>query len=195
MNTHDQSTTPRRRGRPPRGTTPLDLDTIVDAAAALLAEGAGTVSMRAVAQRLGVDAMALYHHVANHEALMHALVDRRFGSLDPARPPFAGTATPVNKVLALCERYLALAVANGPLVSLLAAGKVDAGLPARRFRQLFDAAVAELPLSRPTRTRLHDALVDLLHGAALAGPQARFAPLRAPIRWLVEGAAQAKGRR
>src|SRR5215470_8392583 len=63
----------KRRGRPPK----LDRDAVLDIAARLLdEEGVEAVSMRRLATRLGVSAMALYRHVGNHDELLLALVDR-----------------------------------------------------------------------------------------------------------------------
>ncbi len=49
-------------------------------AAAVVADrgGVGAVSMRSVAAELGVEAMSLYHHVANKSALLDALADWAF---------------------------------------------------------------------------------------------------------------------
>ncbi|MFL6170322.1 MAG: DUF429 domain-containing protein [Ornithinibacter sp.] len=44
-------------------------------------EGLAALSMRALAGRLGVEAMSLYHHVAGKEALLDAMVDAVFGEL------------------------------------------------------------------------------------------------------------------
>ncbi len=44
-------------------------------------EGLAALSMRALAGRLGVEAMSLYHHVAGKEALLDAMVDTVFGEL------------------------------------------------------------------------------------------------------------------
>ena len=55
---------------------PLDRVQIVDAAVALADEdGLPAVSMRKVAARLGVEAMSLYHHVANKDDLLDGMVD------------------------------------------------------------------------------------------------------------------------
>lgn len=55
------------------GLTP---ERIVDAAARVADEGGlGKVSMRSVARELGVEAMSLYHHVANKDALLDALTN------------------------------------------------------------------------------------------------------------------------
>ncbi|HET7761366.1 MAG TPA: DUF429 domain-containing protein [Phycicoccus sp.] len=58
----------------------LSRDSVVAAAVALAdAEGLAALSMRALAGRLGVEAMSLYHHVPNKEALLDAMVDLVFG--------------------------------------------------------------------------------------------------------------------
>ncbi len=66
-------------GRPRRPSGALSRAEIVDAALAIAdAEGLAALSMRAVARRLGVEAMSLYHHVANKEAMLDAMVDAVF---------------------------------------------------------------------------------------------------------------------
>ncbi len=58
----------------------LTRDGVVTAAVALADEkGLAAVSMRALAGRLGVEAMSLYHHVPNKDALLDAMVDLVFG--------------------------------------------------------------------------------------------------------------------
>ena len=42
------------------------------------AEGVAALSMRSVGKRLGVEAMSLYHHVANKEDLLDGMVDAVF---------------------------------------------------------------------------------------------------------------------
>lgn len=50
------------------------------------AGGLEAVSMRRVAQELGVEAMSLYHHVASKEDLLRGLVDLVVGEVDLASP-------------------------------------------------------------------------------------------------------------
>ncbi|HWD42289.1 MAG TPA: TetR/AcrR family transcriptional regulator C-terminal domain-containing protein [Actinomycetota bacterium] len=71
-----------RRGR-------LSRDRVLRAAVAL-ADGAGieSLSMRKLAQELGVVPMALYKHVANKEELLDGMVDVVVGEIDP---PIHGT--------------------------------------------------------------------------------------------------------
>jgi AcrR family transcriptional regulator len=55
---------------------PLSHERVVDAASRVAdATGLAGVSMRSVGRELGVEAMSLYHHVANKEALLDGLAD------------------------------------------------------------------------------------------------------------------------
>lgn len=55
---------------------PLSRDRILDAALALADEaGIESLSMRRLAQELGVEAMSLYHHVANKRELLGGMLD------------------------------------------------------------------------------------------------------------------------
>jgi AcrR family transcriptional regulator len=65
----------------------LDRERIVSAAIALAEEaGLEAVSLRRVADRLGVTPMALYRHVASKEDLLDAMADRLYGELDLPAP-------------------------------------------------------------------------------------------------------------
>ncbi len=67
--------------------TGLTLDQIVDAAIALADEhGLTGLSMRKLAEQLGVEAMSLYHHLANKDALLDAMVDAVFAEIDLPEP-------------------------------------------------------------------------------------------------------------
>lgn len=69
-------------GAPPR--QPLTKERILDAAVALAdEEGIGALSMRRLAQELGVVPMALYKHVANKDELLDGMVDVVVGEIDP----------------------------------------------------------------------------------------------------------------
>ena len=76
--------------------TPLSLQRIVEAASAVADDGGlGALSMRNVARKLGVEAMSLYYHIANRDALLDALVDWVFTLIElpkPGQPWRSGTA-------------------------------------------------------------------------------------------------------
>ena len=62
---------------------PLTRDRVLTAALALAdAEGLAKLSMRRLADRLGVEAMSLYHHVAGKDDLLSGLTDRVIGEID-----------------------------------------------------------------------------------------------------------------
>jgi TetR/AcrR family tetracycline transcriptional repressor len=69
------SITNKIEGQKPR--QPLTVDLITDAALSIVKEqGLGSLSMRKLGGRLGVEAMTLYHHVPNKDALLDRLVER-----------------------------------------------------------------------------------------------------------------------
>ena len=73
-NESKRKSSPRPRGRPPLGKQPLSRALVLKQALALLdAEGLENLSMRVLAQRLGVSPMSLYNHVADKDALLDAL--------------------------------------------------------------------------------------------------------------------------
>ena len=62
---------------------PLTRDAVMQAALALADEGGvATLSMRRLAEKLGIEAMSLYHHVANKEAILDGLVDLVFAEIE-----------------------------------------------------------------------------------------------------------------
>ena len=62
---------------------PLTRERVLAAAVALADRGGiESLSMRKLAQELGVEAMSLYHHVANKDDILDGLVDVVFGAID-----------------------------------------------------------------------------------------------------------------
>ena len=63
--------------------TPLTRDRVLHGAMAVVdAGGLGALTMRALADELGVKPMSLYHHVANKEEILDGIVDLVFGEID-----------------------------------------------------------------------------------------------------------------
>lgn len=72
-----------------RPRTPLSKQRVLEAAVALADEGGvDALSMRKIAQALGVVPMALYKHVAHKNELLDGMIDVVVGEIDP---PVAGT--------------------------------------------------------------------------------------------------------
>jgi AcrR family transcriptional regulator len=179
----------RRAGRPRRVAPALDSAAILQAALALLEEKGEAFSMRALAQSLGVDAMALYHYYAGKEELLRALMAQRFAALDPQQPPFTRRQAPRRRLLALCALYLELVSATPYFVRLMARGLVTQSDVAERFTTLFELAVEGLELDKKTRLRGRDTLVDFLHGHALAGRPANETAWHASVGLIMAGMA------
>ena len=76
-----------RAGQPQGRRAPLNRERVLRAAVALADEaGIAGVSMRLLAQRLGVVPMALYKHVADKEELLDGMVDVVLSEFDPPEP-------------------------------------------------------------------------------------------------------------
>jgi AcrR family transcriptional regulator len=88
---------------------PLTRDRVLAAACELADEdGLDALTMRRLADALGVEAMSLYHHVPNKDAILDGLVELAFGEFETeaARLP-AGTTTPATWRRDLRARVLA----------------------------------------------------------------------------------------
>jgi AcrR family transcriptional regulator len=112
---------------------------ILDAALELADErGVPAVTMRALAQKLGITAMALYPHIGGKDGLLDGLVDRMLAELLPTIP---AEGTPEERLLAI-------------------------GRAARALARRHPSAYALL-LSRPSVTPDAVRLVDAIYGALL----------------------------
>ncbi len=77
----------RRVGRPRAGEETLTRERILSAALALVdEEGMEALSMRRLAKELGVDPMAIYHHLPNKRALLSAIIERVFSEMRVPEP-------------------------------------------------------------------------------------------------------------
>ena len=152
------------RGRPRANQPKLSRDHILDAALALLAEaGLRAFTMRALARRLGVDPMAMYHYFSDKDGLLGAAAERSFAAIRPRMP---ATGDWRARLRALARAYLrTLHRSRELLLFVTEAGRVSAP-----FDEHFFEAIAPLGLSARDQRACRDALVDLLHGASLSGP-------------------------
>jgi AcrR family transcriptional regulator len=67
----------------PEQRQPLSRDRVLRAAIRVADRGgADVITMRQVAKELGVEAMSLYHHVANKEAILDGVVDMVFSAIE-----------------------------------------------------------------------------------------------------------------
>jgi AcrR family transcriptional regulator len=97
---------------------PRTLTTVQIATAALEVvdqQGLDVLSMRTVAQHLGVAAMSLYRYVADRDELERQMVDLVLGQVDSRLPRGSGG----HQIIVLAERVRALALQHPALVPLL----------------------------------------------------------------------------
>src|SRR6267154_404932 len=115
-----------RRPRAPRGSGDLLRNEILDAATALLLESgqARAVSIRSVAQRVGVTPPSIYLHFDDKDALLDAVCARYFEKLDEEMQRVSAVQSSTVEVLrALGLAYVRFAVKNPELYRIATMGE------------------------------------------------------------------------
>lgn len=157
----------RPRGRPAQGKG-VARDDILTIALNLLDEGGRQgLSMRALATRLGVTPMSLYHHVEDRAGLLRALSDRVYGEVLEGTD---GTLDRLAEVRALLVRYHD-AVGKHPQLTLAIFSEPQAF--AGVSRQITERLSSLLAAITPEFVLWRDILVDHAHGSGLALVSAR----------------------
>ena len=153
-----------------RRTEPLTVDDIVDAACALIVEsGLTALSMRRLGGALGVDPMAVYHHVADKRELLSLVMARVVGAM---QLPASAEAWDV-RVRAWAQGYWDVVVANRELVAAGLADPVIAAGATPLVAPLTDA-IADSGIAVELVEANVWLVVDFVHGAGLGAA----APLR-----------------
>ena len=119
-----------RRARAPRGSGERLRDEILDATTELLLETghARSVSIRSVAQRVGVTPPSIYLHFAHKDALMDAVCARYFEKLDPEMRRLATEHnSPVEVLRAQGLAYVRFAVQTPELYRIATMGEWRSG--------------------------------------------------------------------
>ena len=131
--------------RAPRGSGDRLRDEILDAATELLLETghARSVSIRSVAQRVGVTPPSIYLHFADKDALMDAVCARYFEKLDPEMQRLAAEHTsPVEVLRAQGLAYVRFAIQTPELYRIATMGEwrsgsnVDTTLTSSAFKHI-----------------------------------------------------------
>ncbi len=141
----DPSTESLRRRRAPRGSGDLLRDEILDAATDLLLDigHAKDVSIRSVAERVGVTPPSIYLHFQDKDALLDAVCARYFEKLDDEMQRVsAGQSDRVEVLRAQGQAYVRFAIANPELYRIATMGEwksnsnVDAALASSAFEHM-----------------------------------------------------------
>ncbi|MFJ8473567.1 TetR/AcrR family transcriptional regulator [Kitasatospora sp. NPDC094011] len=156
------TTAPRRQ--------PLGRERIIDETWALAADrGLAAVTMRAVADRLGVTPMALYRHVGDKQGLLDGLVERLLGEI---RLPDPDLPWP-DRLAQLAQGIRAVARAHPDLFPLLFARSAITE-PARRPREAAYSALREAGLDQTHVERAERMLSTFVLGFASSEAAGRF---------------------
>ncbi|WP_298834732.1 TetR/AcrR family transcriptional regulator [uncultured Piscinibacter sp.] len=126
------ATRPTRRQR-----EPLSRERIARAALALIdAEGLEACTMRRLGASLGVEAMALYHHLPTKGDLLDAVMELLLDEMDM---PTRAEAPPLQRVRRVMRSYWEIAVRHPRAFILLAARRFNTDRAFRLYEQLLEA--------------------------------------------------------
>lgn len=120
--------------------------------------GAGAVSMRRVAEAVGITPMAIYRHFPSREALLKRIGDDSFSEIARHWDARKSGGDPIAQLLALQLIYLDYALAHPHLFDHAFSVRRD---DARRFPEDFRARHS------PTLNVVHDAVVEAQQAGAL----------------------------
>ncbi|WP_292898679.1 TetR/AcrR family transcriptional regulator [Nitratireductor sp.] len=150
----------RRRGRPPADGRTVSPDRILSEALEILhAEGLTGLTMRALATRMGINPMTIYHHFKDRDGLIRALAERAYADV---AAPEKGEA--LARAQALLTAYYSKVVHYPALTLAIFAQPAIFPEHARRITDELTRL-----LSRHNNALLWThILVDYTHGAALA---------------------------
>jgi AcrR family transcriptional regulator len=119
---------------------PSTAEAIAAAARAIFeAEGANGVSMRRVANAVGITPMAIYRHYPNREALLHRVADGAFKELLNYWKPSHGELPPDARALELLDGYVDFALAHPRVFDYVFS---DLRPDARKFPEDFRAGLS-----------------------------------------------------
>ncbi len=154
----------------------LNREVICAAALELAAEsGSPDVSMRALGERLGVDATAVYRHFSDKDDLMRAVGDR---ALAPATKGFATTDDPADDVRRMCTGIRKALLKNQVALIITSAGPTRNANELRITEVMLDAFL-RAGMDPDAAARAYHVLIEYTVGSAsLDAPLSRNATER-----------------
>lgn len=147
------------------GAQPLTTDGIHAAGLEIIDhDGIEGLSMRKLGAALGVDPMAIYHHVPNKAALFQGIVEHVFAAMP--QPTDAGPWG--ARVREWAHDYRTIAEAHPHLISTIVTSPAAVATAASRANDGLNRAIADSPLPRKEISRGSGVVVDYVNGAVLA---------------------------
>jgi TetR/AcrR family transcriptional regulator, tetracycline repressor protein len=157
----------RGAGRPRAGDEPLTRERILEAALSLVdEEGIEALSMRRLAKELGVDPMAIYHHLSNKRALLSALIKEVFSGMRVM--DLEGTGDWRGRVRAWALAFRKVARAHPKLVPQLASHPEAAAEATLESTEELYAAFEAAGMKPYQVVGAVGVVIDYLNGFALA---------------------------
>jgi TetR/AcrR family transcriptional regulator, tetracycline repressor protein len=166
----------RTRGRPSGNTSELKRRQILDAALEIVdRDGIDSLSMRRLGKALDVDPMAIYHHMANKQAIISGLIQRIFGEIE-ATLVTPDDASWQDRVRVWALNYWEVSRRHHQLVIHLVSNADAAGEHVMRVNEVLYAALLSSGMSPKNVIRAADTIVDYIHGVLLSEHTANSPP-------------------
>jgi TetR/AcrR family transcriptional regulator, tetracycline repressor protein len=154
-------------GRPRAGSERLDRERILDAALEIIDhQGIERLSMRRLGNALGVDPMAIYHHLPNKQAIISGLVQRVFEEIETSLD-VPGDATWQDGVRTWALTYRTVARRHHHLVIYLISNADAAGDQVMRVNDVLYCVLERSGLPPRDIVRAADMIVDYIHGLTI----------------------------
>lgn len=143
---------------------PLSRDSILDGAVELIErEGSGALSMRRLGAELGVEGMAIYHHLSGRDELLTAIGERLLEPLHQLAPSDDWRESCRRFAIALRD----VAVARPATFALLGLLPFDTAVSLRPVERLLEVLVAD-GFRPPAALGIYRAVVSYARGYGLA---------------------------
>lgn len=155
-----------RLGRPRAGARKLTREKVLEVALRLVDEhGLEALSMRRLAAELGVDPMAIYHHLPGKDAVVSGMVALVCSGM---RMPTSGDGTWQERVRAWARAYRSLTLAHPNLVLKIVSDAAAVSEVALLVGEPLYEALEGSGLPPDAVVRASDTLADYVHGFVLA---------------------------
>lgn len=152
----------------------LSVERVLDVALAIIdADGLDRLSMRHLGACLGVDPMAVYHHVANKQAIIAAVVRRVLEAMPQPTP----TAPWDQRVRSWAGALRALVLAHPALAHRIIVDPAAAGSSAaQEATRSLHQAITDSGVAADDVAPCADLVVDFVNGATLAAASPAMGP-------------------
>lgn len=158
---------------------PVTRDEVLTAALAIVDDGGvDGLSMRRLATALGIEAMSLYHHFPDKDAILNGVVERVFGEMYMAEPFPEDWMVMAEEMMVAFRRVL---LEHPNAIPLMARRPLNTGASAD-FVEAPLAVLASSGLAPERVGQLYQSLVAYAFGHAFVASDRPIAPEDAPLR-------------